>query len=114
MKLKITLLLLAAALLVAPNPSHAEPLASTAPALCAASASTTPALPGFSTPASQVLLKTIMRPKCGACSGSPCVGAAVASICGVGGGGQYKFCADVGNCPQDGLTQCICKTGPPF
>jgi hypothetical protein len=112
MKLRITLLLLAAALLVVPYPSHAEALASTAPALCAANAST-PALPDFSTPASKILLKAIMLPKCGVCSGS-CTGARVGSICGVGGGGQDKFCADLGNCPQDGLTQCNCQTGPPF
>ena len=114
MKLGITLLLLAAVLLIAPLPSHAAPLASMAPASCAASSSSAPALPGFSTPASKSLLKAIIGPKCGTCSLSPCVGAKVGSICGIGGGGQYEFCADIGTCPQDGLTQCQCKTGPPF
>jgi hypothetical protein len=113
MKLGITLLLLAAVLLITPSPSHA--VASTTPALCAAhSSSSAPALPGFSTPASQSLLKTIIGPKCGTCSLSPCVGAKVGSICGIGGGGEYKYCGDIGTCPQDGLTQCSCKTGPPF
>jgi hypothetical protein len=113
MKSRLTLLVLAAALLIAPLASHAEPLASTAPAACAANASTSQ-LPGFSTPASDVLLKTIIGPKCGSCSLSPCVGAKVGSICGIGGGGEYKYCGDIGTCPADGLTQCQCKTGPPF
>src|ERR1700754_4849215 len=111
MKPGITLLFLAAVLLIAPSPSYAA----AAPALCAAnSSSSSPALPGFNSPASQTLLKAIIGPKCGTCSFSPCVGARVGSMCGVGGGGQFEFCADIGTCPQDGLTQCRCQTGPPF
>jgi hypothetical protein len=114
MKLRLPLLLLAAAvLLVTPYASQAAPLGSAAPAFCAA-ASSAPALPGFSTPAADSVLKTILGPKCGTCSLPPCVGAKVGSICGIGGGGQYEFCADIAICPQDGLTQCQCKTGPPF
>ena len=113
MKLRLTLLVLAFALLIAPAAGFAEPLASTAPAACAAQAST---------PASildPVTLKILPKslpplPKCGVCSGSPCVGANVGSICGIGGGGQYKYCGDVGTCSQDNLTQCSCKTGAPF
>jgi hypothetical protein len=110
MKLRITLLLLAAVLLVAPFPSQAAEV-SAAPSLCAAGVAT-PALPEVGTPASRILLKSIMIPKCGSCSFSPCIGAKVGSVCGVLGN-QYEFCADVGTCSQDGLTQCHCQTGPP-
>ncbi len=110
MKLGITLLLLAAVLLIAPLPSHAAPLASMAPQ-CAANASA-PELP--STPASKSLLKAIIGPKCGSCSQTICVGAKVGSICGIAGGGEYEYCGDVGICSADGLTQCSCKTGAPF
>src|SRR3954453_17267192 len=103
MKLRITLLLLAAFIFVAAHPSHSAPLASTAPAQCAANSST-PELPGFSTPASKSLLKAIIGPKCGSCSQSICVGAKVASICGIAGNGQYEYCGDVGICSADGLT----------
>jgi hypothetical protein len=109
MKLSITLLLLAAMLLIAPSPSHAA----AAPALCAANTSSAPALPGFSTPASKSLLKAIIGPTCGSCSQAICVGAKLGSICGISGG-LYKYCGDVGTCPADGLTQCYCKTGPPY
>lgn len=113
MKLRLTLLVLSLALLIAPAAGFAEPLASTAPAACAAQAAT---LASILDPVTlEILPKSFPPlPKCGACSGSPCVGANVASICGVGGGGQYKYCADIANCPQDGLTQCMCKTGAPF
>jgi hypothetical protein len=110
MKLGITLLLLAAVLLIAPLPSHAAPLASTAPSQCAANASA-PELP--STPASKSLLKAIIGPTCGSCSQAICVGAKLGSICGISGG-LYKYCGDVGTCPADGLTECYCKTGPPY
>jgi len=111
MKLGITLLLLAAVLLIAPLPSHASSPASPAPSQCAANASA-PELP--STPASKSLLKAIIGPKCGSCSQAICVGAKVASICGIAGNGLYEYCGDVGTCPADGLTQCSCKTGAPF
>jgi hypothetical protein len=111
MKLRTTLLLLAVVFLIAPLPSHAASLASTAPSQCAANASA-PELP--STPASKSLLKAIIGPKCGSCSQTICVGAKVASICGIAGGGEYEYCGDVGICSADGLTQCSCKTGPPF
>ena len=111
MKLGITLLLLAAVLLIVPLPSHAVPLAFTAPSRCAANASA-PELP--STPASKSLLKAIIGPKCGSCSLSPCVGAKLGSICGIAGSGEYEYCGDVGICSADGLTQCQCKTGPPY
>jgi len=113
MKLGITLLLLAAVLLIAPLQSHAAPLASAAPSQCAANSSA-PELPGFSTPASKSLLKAIIGPKCGSCSQSICVGGKVASICGIAGSGLYEYCGDVGICPADGLTQCSCKTGAPY
>jgi hypothetical protein len=112
MKLKLTLLLLVAALLIVPIATHAEPLPSTAPVACAANASTAQ-LPGLSTPASNALLEAIVGRKCGSCSGTICVGAIVGSRCGIAGG-QFEFCADGGDCPADGLTHCVCKTGPPF
>ena len=113
MKQRTTLLLLACALLIAPLSGFAAPLASMATAACAATSSTAP--PPFFAPASStsVTKAALIGPVCGSCSPSPCAGAKVGSICGIGGGGQYKFCADVGNC-SDTLTQCLCKTGPPF
>lgn len=113
MKLRTALLLLATVLLIAPHPSHSAPLASAAPSQCAANSSALE-LPGFSTPASKSLLKAIIGPTCGSCSQSICVGAKVASICGIAGSGLYEYCGDVGTCPADGLTQCYCKTGAPY
>ncbi len=111
MKLRLTLLVFAVALLVAPLAGFAEPLASTAP-VCGAQASTPASI--LDPVTLKILPKSFPLPKCGVCSGSPCVGANVGSICGIGGGGQYKYCGDVGTCSQDNLTQCSCKTGAPF
>jgi hypothetical protein len=106
-KFRLTLLLLAFAFLAASRPGLSAPLASTAPALCAASSSAAE-LPFF-TPAVAKSLPPL--PRCGACSLAPCVGAKVGAACGVSGG-QIMHCADVATCPADGLTQCACKTGP--
>jgi|SRR6478672_4185953 len=112
MKLRLTLLVLAVALLVAPAAGFAEPLASTAPAACAAQASTPASI--LDPVTLKILPKSFPLPKCGVCSLSPCVGANVGSICGIAGNGEYKYCGDVGTCSQDSLTQCQCKTGAPF
>jgi len=114
MNLRITLFALAAVLL-AGHASHAgTPL--TSPAIpgglpfCVADLAA-PALPSF---APSALPMSFSIPPCGACSLSNCIGFKPGQICGIGGGGQYKFCADIGTCPQDGRIQCSCQTGPPF
>jgi len=108
-KLRITQLLLALALLVAARPSLSAPLASQAPAHCAASSSVAE-LPFF-TPVVSKSLPSL--PKCGACSQTICLGANVGAACGISGG-QTMHCVDSATCPADGLTQCGCRTGPIF
>jgi len=112
MNLRITLLVLAAVLVVG-HRTNADAYTST-PAtqglpFCVADLSA-PQLPGF---APRDLPMSLTIPPCGACSLS-CIGLKPGQVCGIGGGGQYKFCADIGTCPQDGRVQCSCQTGPPF
>ena len=106
-KLRITQLLLAFALLVASRPSLSAPLVSQAPAHCAESSSAAE-LPFFAPVVSKSLPPL---PKCGACSQTICLGANVGVACG-SSGGQTMHCVDSATCPADGLTQCVCKTGP--
>jgi hypothetical protein len=111
MKLRITLLLLALAFLVASHPSFSAPLTSTGPALCSADSSAAE-LPFLSPSASESLPKSIgpfPRPKCGSCSETVCRGATQFEACGVAPNGHFKYCVDFGSCPADGLLYCICN-----
>ncbi len=107
MKLRLTLLVLALALLIAPVAVFAAPPEASAPAVCPAQASILDSV------TLKILPRSLTLAKCGTCSDTICRGANLGSICGIGGGGQYKLCGDVGICSNN-LTQCLCKTGPPL
>jgi hypothetical protein len=108
MKLRISLLLLASAILLTPRPSVSENLVFLAPSTCAATSSSTE-LPLFSPAESESLSKGLPFPprlKCGSCGA--CQGLYADDQCGVQGG-QLKYCSDAGICSQDGLYWCVCS-----
>lgn len=107
--LRIPLLLLAAAILLTPGPSIAQPLDFLAPTTCAETPFS-PELPLFSLADSGSLAKGLITyQRCGACSGA-CRGArANFDQCGVAPDGRIMHCSDRSRlCPEDGLIECIC------
>jgi hypothetical protein len=111
MKLRFTFLLLTGAMLLGATQVKAAAAASGAALPFCVADLNAPELPS-ATPSSS--RQGFLGIPCGVCSQSICQGKKLASVCGIGGGGVYLLCADVGICTQDGSTNCSCKSGPPL
>lgn len=117
MKLQVPLLLLAAAILLLPQPSLSESpdlLEFLAPDTCVETSSS-PELPFLSPAEPESLSKSggslIINRRCGACG--VCAGSYAGSKCGVTSDGMFMYCSDTPViCSQDGRPQCVCQIWP--